>query len=305
MLTKASRTHFCRMVIFKTFIGLHPKFSRQVESPIESSRPVTAKAAVKMSFPNPDKIPFNKPVQPPPPGVQSNFEHPNMERVHLLVATVAVTLGLAIIFLVARLYTRIVMVRNFGWDDAMAIFATVLTVAFNAATLHGTQRRSGDLCSRKIGLDENDFADRESAELNYGLARYNWDVRLKLYIQDWFIYFIEVSAMQIGAVGATRHSNASLVEYHLCPVLHDSLRCCQDQHPSPSTPHFRSHTQVYTLVHLGYFCRGRFHHPLYGHCISHSLPPTEEAFHLHYSRPMRVSPCGRDFSRANLLPDRH
>ena len=98
-----------------------------------------------MSLPDPAKIPFNKPIAPPPPGVQSNFDHPNMTKVHLMEATIAVTLGLAIFFLMARLYTRIVMVRNFGWDDAVAIFAAVLTVAFNAATLQGTARQSGDL----------------------------------------------------------------------------------------------------------------------------------------------------------------
>jgi hypothetical protein len=66
---------------------------------------------------DPRKIPPFIPLDAPPPGIRSNFANPDPTRYHTLVATVAVTLTIALIFVLTRFYTRAFMVRQFGWDD--------------------------------------------------------------------------------------------------------------------------------------------------------------------------------------------
>jgi hypothetical protein len=104
---------------------------------------------------DPMQIPPFVPLQPPPPGVTSNFTDRDMTRYNRVVATIASTLTIALIFVLTRLWTRAFMVRHFGRDDgehlrqsfsllgrltdmgliAMCLFATALTIAFNVVML--------------------------------------------------------------------------------------------------------------------------------------------------------------------------
>ena len=74
---------------------------------------------------NPMDIPPFIPLQPPPPGVTSNFENPDMTRYNTVVATVSTTLTIALMFVLTRLYTRIFMIRHFGWDDGETVPASI------------------------------------------------------------------------------------------------------------------------------------------------------------------------------------
>jgi hypothetical protein len=55
-------------------------------------------------------------VLPPPPGVIPNFEHPESQ-VYRLVITIAILLPVTTLVLFLRVYTKRVIVRNFGTDD--------------------------------------------------------------------------------------------------------------------------------------------------------------------------------------------
>ena len=68
-------------------------------------------------------IPPSVPLQPPPPGVTPNFANPDMTKYHRLVATLASTLAIALIFVLTRLWTRAFMVRHFGRDDGKTLLA--------------------------------------------------------------------------------------------------------------------------------------------------------------------------------------
>jgi len=59
------------------------------------------------------------PLQPPPPGVVSNFEHP-VSRAAEVQITTYVFLPLMVIFVLLRLYTRLKITPKFGADDCKA-----------------------------------------------------------------------------------------------------------------------------------------------------------------------------------------
>jgi hypothetical protein len=56
------------------------------------------------------------PALPPPPGVQSHFEHPET-REDLAKIVVGLTYGLMLVFLAMRIYTRIRITNSLGVDD--------------------------------------------------------------------------------------------------------------------------------------------------------------------------------------------
>ena len=60
---------------------------------------------------------LNPPGLPPPPGVTSNYINPAQDRATQYNAVCYFTLGLASLFLFARLYTRVVLQKSPGWDD--------------------------------------------------------------------------------------------------------------------------------------------------------------------------------------------
>lgn len=58
------------------------------------------------------------PAIPPPPGVTSNFVNPaNCGR--LLVVTGSVLVGIMVVFIAARAYTKTFITRKFFWDDCL------------------------------------------------------------------------------------------------------------------------------------------------------------------------------------------
>ncbi|KAH8591908.1 hypothetical protein B0O99DRAFT_744136 [Bisporella sp. PMI_857] len=66
---------------------------------------------------------------PPPPGVIPDFEHPESRGYQVIIA-IAVLFPLATLFLVLRIYTRAIIVRNVGSDDYAIILAWILLIGF-------------------------------------------------------------------------------------------------------------------------------------------------------------------------------
>ncbi|KAL9600280.1 MAG: hypothetical protein Q9179_003268 [Wetmoreana sp. 5 TL-2023] len=64
------------------------------------------------------------PALQPPTGTRSNFENPQ-SRAYLTVIPCAAIVGLMIIFVFTRMYTKVYVLKSVGWDDYTCIFAAV------------------------------------------------------------------------------------------------------------------------------------------------------------------------------------
>lgn len=69
------------------------------------------------------------PLPPPPPPPPPMGTSPSQSS-HLLISTIATT-SFAAVFVFGRLYTRLALTRNFGWDD---IFLSISLVGFESWT---------------------------------------------------------------------------------------------------------------------------------------------------------------------------
>ena len=58
----------------------------------------------------------NFPLQPPPPGQISNFENPE-SRGPAIVILCSVFIGIMWPIFILRLYSKVWVIRRFGWDD--------------------------------------------------------------------------------------------------------------------------------------------------------------------------------------------
>lgn len=61
------------------------------------------------------------PALQPPPGVVPNFMHPENQNRPLLVAT-SIELGIMIVFVLNRFYSKSVLIRKYSWDDCQSSF---------------------------------------------------------------------------------------------------------------------------------------------------------------------------------------
>jgi len=77
------------------------------------------------------------PVQPPPPGVSSNFVDPP-DRDAAVAAVSALLIALSTTFVLLRLYTRLVLVRRFEIGDCLLVIGYGFAVANSAVTIHQT-----------------------------------------------------------------------------------------------------------------------------------------------------------------------
>ncbi|MCJ1389993.1 hypothetical protein MMC18_002851 [Xylographa bjoerkii] len=68
---------------------------------------------------------------PAPPGITPSFINPPRDSAPLILTIVFMTLSL--IFVSMRLFTRIVLLRGFGWDDATCLIATIFGITFAAS----------------------------------------------------------------------------------------------------------------------------------------------------------------------------
>lgn len=59
------------------------------------------------------------PALPPPLGVQSNFETPESQS-YVTVIPCAVIVGIMIILVFIRMYTKVYILKSVGWDDCMS-----------------------------------------------------------------------------------------------------------------------------------------------------------------------------------------
>ncbi|KAI4117186.1 MAG: hypothetical protein LQ345_002537, partial [Seirophora villosa] len=69
------------------------------------------------------------PAIPPPSGIQSNFENPP-GRCYLTVIPCAAIVGVMIIFVFVRMYTKAYILKSIGWDDYTCMFAAVSSVVY-------------------------------------------------------------------------------------------------------------------------------------------------------------------------------
>ena len=70
-----------------------------------------------------DPAVFHLPGLPPPPGITANFTHPR-NRGPVLIIVNGTLLGLMMIFIAIRVYTKLAIIRKVSWDD--------LTISFSA-----------------------------------------------------------------------------------------------------------------------------------------------------------------------------
>ncbi|KAI9804911.1 MAG: hypothetical protein M1833_006214 [Piccolia ochrophora] len=122
------------------------------------------------------------PVSPPPPGWVSNFDNPDTSAQTRLIVEVAVTMGLALIFILLRLYTRVFLARAVGKDDYVIFVATISTVVFNIAMIQ---------------------------EAKMGLGLNNWDIRLAPFMETvklWSTWNILSYVMYITSIALTKIS---------------------------------------------------------------------------------------------------
>ncbi|MCJ1284572.1 hypothetical protein MMC26_003905 [Xylographa opegraphella] len=68
---------------------------------------------------------------PAPPGITPNFIDPPRDSAPLILTIVFLTLSL--IFVSMRMFTRIVLLRGFGWDDATCLIATIFGIVYAAS----------------------------------------------------------------------------------------------------------------------------------------------------------------------------
>ncbi|MCJ1266643.1 hypothetical protein MMC22_006528 [Lobaria immixta] len=91
---------------------------------------------------------LNAAVEPPPPGVTSNFDNPESRAYEtVIVFTIYLTIMMSIFLL--RIYSKIFVTRSLGWDDYTCVLGLVGTVA-------------------SVGIFSN--------TLRYGVGRHNWDI---------------------------------------------------------------------------------------------------------------------------------
>ena len=76
---------------------------------------------------DPTQIPPDVPLVQPPPGQTSDFAHPQDHSVFLqIIVTLAICVVLSTVAVLARVATRLWIVKNFGWDDGLAVLAMLL-----------------------------------------------------------------------------------------------------------------------------------------------------------------------------------
>ena len=65
---------------------------------------------------------FKQPFHPPPPGVLLDYSHPQTQG-RVMTITSSVFLGIMIVFVSIRAYTKLLIVRKITWDDRMSTYA--------------------------------------------------------------------------------------------------------------------------------------------------------------------------------------
>ncbi|GAQ35202.1 uncharacterized protein BO87DRAFT_408151 [Aspergillus neoniger CBS 115656] len=106
------------------------------------------------------------PAMEPPPGQVSNFIDPPYCGAKFVVVN-CVFLPMALIALIVRTWTRVVVVRSVSWDDYLMIFAAIFSTVMTGVTLK---------------------------MLDFGLGKHMWDVPLD-HLTPWFLKFNVVAAI--------------------------------------------------------------------------------------------------------------
>ncbi|KAL8693246.1 MAG: hypothetical protein Q9218_001880 [Villophora microphyllina] len=69
------------------------------------------------------------PALQPPAGILSNFENPE-NRAYITVIPCAAIVGVMIIFVFIRMYTKVYTLKSVGWDDYTCVFAAISSVVY-------------------------------------------------------------------------------------------------------------------------------------------------------------------------------
>ena len=150
---------------------------------------------------DPSQIPPNVPLEQPPPGQTSDFAHPTDHRLWIqIVATLVVCVILSTGAVVARLATRIFILKKFGWDDGLCVLAFLLNIGLTVC-----------------------FA----GEIKSGLAFSNYNTSLRsfllYYFPDWTFWNALFSLFLYFLLAAIKCSILMLYE-RLLSFAHTTLR---------------------------------------------------------------------------------
>ena len=104
-------------------ICLHLCNEKKSSTPIISVRELS-KMTTSLANISPEQINSlsNYPALQPPPGVVPNFVNPENQNRPLLV-TASLELGLMIVFVLNRFYSKSFLVRKYSWDDCQSSLA--------------------------------------------------------------------------------------------------------------------------------------------------------------------------------------
>ena len=64
----------------------------------------------------------NLPIGKPPPGVVPNLDHPQSQTIAQYVG-IGICLGVALVFVLLRIYVKLAVTRAWGWDDGELLHA--------------------------------------------------------------------------------------------------------------------------------------------------------------------------------------
>ena len=95
----------------------------------------------------------NLPIEPPPPGIVPNFDHPH-RRVIILYAGVGVCLGITLVFVLLRIYSKLAVTHTWGWDDGEFLSAVTFLETY------GTRGLPYGICETMGPLTHLNCSDR-------------------------------------------------------------------------------------------------------------------------------------------------
>ncbi|MCJ1382008.1 hypothetical protein MMC17_005120 [Xylographa soralifera] len=104
------------------------------------------------------------PALAPPPGIESNFVNPQNQSLSFLLVT-STLFGVMTIFFINRIYTKVLIIRKYTWDDLTIIIAFTSSIAYFVVSIWGVQKG-------KLGVHEWDINIPDVLSLNLLIPEY-------------------------------------------------------------------------------------------------------------------------------------
>jgi hypothetical protein len=74
---------------------------------------------------------FNIPARPPPPGVTSNFDHPQSRAIAAHIG-MGICIGITSVLIILRVYVKLTVTKLWGWDDCKGCHTASLFRSFGS-----------------------------------------------------------------------------------------------------------------------------------------------------------------------------